>query len=209
MVKRLMILAVVLALAVAAPTMAQVEQDFKQDTESGDVDQSFTVTSGGSNGNQCANVSGEANTGNVQNSSGTIQQNSDTGDSEQEDIGSNLEVNTNNSTECKQEVNQVAAASSPKVAPAPVPVPKAAPAPVPAVKAEIPKAAASAPAPKAEVKAETPQVKTAATTSTPKAEAKSASPKQLPATGGGASLFALGAGVLLVAGGLLARKLVK
>ncbi len=47
MVKRLMILAVVLALAVAAPAMAQVEQDFKQDTESGDVDQSFTVTGGG------------------------------------------------------------------------------------------------------------------------------------------------------------------
>src|ERR671932_55770 len=67
--------------------------------------------------------------------------------------------------------------------PPPPPAPKATPAPPPPPKAEAP-----APAPKAEA---------------PKAE--------LPKTGGagGASLFALGAGALLVAGGLVARRIIK
>src|ERR671939_539127 len=63
--------------------------------------------------------------------------------------------------------------------PPPPPAPKATPAPPP----PAPKAEAPAPAPKAE----------------------------LPKTGGagGASLFALGAGALLVAGGLVARRIIK
>ena len=70
--------------------------------------------------------------------------------------------------------------------PAPAPPPKAAPAPAPPPKpAPAPPAPAPAPAP------------------TPKAE--------LPKSGGasGASLLALGAGTLLVAGGLVARRIVK
>src|ERR671933_662427 len=64
--------------------------------------------------------------------------------------------------------------------PPPPPAPKATPAPPPP---PAPKAEAPAPAPKAE----------------------------LPKTGGagGASLFALGAGALLVAGGLVARRIIK
>jgi hypothetical protein len=46
--KKLVLLAAMLAmvLAAAVPAMAQVEQDFDQDSDSGDVDQSFTVTGG-------------------------------------------------------------------------------------------------------------------------------------------------------------------
>lgn len=86
---------------------------------------------------------------------------------------------------------------APAPAPAPVPAPKAPPAPAPAPKAETPKAEAKAEAPKAEEK---------------KAEAKKAEEKkELPKTGGNgpASLFALGTGGLLLAGGLLARRLVR
>ncbi len=44
----------------------------------------------------------------------------------------------------------------------------------------------------------------------PKMEEKKEEKKELPKTGGGsASLFALGAGALLVAGGLLARRIVR
>ena len=76
----------------------------------------------------------------------------------------------------------------PKAAPAPAPPPKPAPAPPPKP-APAPPAPKPAPAP--------------APAPTPKAE--------LPKSGGasGASLLALGAGTLLVAGGLVARRIVK
>src|SRR5829696_1429509 len=41
-------------------------QTSDQQAESGDVDQSFLVTGGGANSNQCAGVQGVANTGNAQ-----------------------------------------------------------------------------------------------------------------------------------------------
>ena len=86
--------------------------------------------------------------------------------------------------------------------PAPAPPPKAAPAPAPKpAPAPPPKPAPAPPAPKpapAPVPAPAP-----APAPTPKAE--------LPKSGGasGASLLALGAGTLLVAGGLVARRIVK
>jgi hypothetical protein len=46
-----------------------LSQSFKQETESGDVDQSFEVSCGGDNAKQCVNVSGASNTGNVQDAS--------------------------------------------------------------------------------------------------------------------------------------------
>ena len=55
----------------AAPALAQdIDQDFEQDADSGDVDQSFEVTSSGDNSNQTAGIQGVANTGNVQNQIG-------------------------------------------------------------------------------------------------------------------------------------------
>jgi LPXTG-motif cell wall-anchored protein len=80
------------------------------------------------------------------------------------------------------------AASAPAPAPAPVPAP--APGPAPAPKA----APTPAPAPKVEEKKE---------------EAKKEEKKELPKTGGSgaAPLFTLGVGALLVAGGLVARRI--
>ncbi len=193
--KKIMMLAAMLAivLTAAAPAMAQVEQGFDQDTDSGDVDQTFTVTGGGSNGSSCAPLLGTSQTGNLQDATGTTSFDSDTKEFEQDEVGSDLSVSGGeSSTECTQEVNQAAAAGSPKAAPAPAP--KVAP----------------APAPKAEVKAETPEAKAAAPAPAPKAEEKKSETKELPKTGGGtASLLALGAGALLVGGGLLARRMTK
>ena len=55
----------------AAPALAQdISSEFEQESESGDVDQSFEVTSSGDNSNQTAGIQGVANTGNVQNQIG-------------------------------------------------------------------------------------------------------------------------------------------
>ena len=215
--KKLMLLAAMMAMALlaAAPAIAQVGQENDQDADSGDVDQSFAVTGGGTNGNQCTNISGNANSGNSQNQLGIVQSDSETDAVEIGDSGSGIDVSGNSLAECEQEVNQAAsAAAAPKTTPppppptskaAPAPAPKAAPAPAPAPKAETPKAKAqAAPAPKAEAKADTPQAKAQAA---PQAKAQQ---KQLPKTGGSiASLLTLGCGIALIAGGLLARKLVR
>jgi hypothetical protein len=44
----------------------EITQDFEQESKSSDIDQSFEVTSTGDNGSYCANVSGDGNTGNLQ-----------------------------------------------------------------------------------------------------------------------------------------------
>jgi hypothetical protein len=54
-----------------------VNQDFDQDADSGDVDQSFDVSGGGDNSNQCVGIQGVANTGNAQNQIGITQFDSD------------------------------------------------------------------------------------------------------------------------------------
>ncbi len=110
--KKIMMLAALLAMLVVAavPAIAQVGQDFEQETESGEVEQTFEVSGSGSNGNQCVNVNGTANTGNLQNQSGSIQYASDIEEFEQEDIGSDLSVSGNGTVTCDQQVNQAAAA---------------------------------------------------------------------------------------------------
>ena len=185
----LLVIILVVALVVAAPATAQVGQEFEQGTESGDVDQSFVVTGSGSAANQCAAILAAAQTGSLQNTSGSVQSNSAIEEVEQEGSGSNLALSPELAEECEQTINQAAAASAAKTEP------KAAP----------------TPALKTAAKSETPQAKTASST---KAESKKAEEKkELPKTGGlsggNASLFALGAGTLLVAGGLLARGIVK
>jgi LPXTG-motif cell wall-anchored protein len=95
-----------------------------------------------------------------------------------------------------EQAPQAAPAPAPVPAPAPAPVPAPAPTPAPApAPAPAPKAApAPAPAPKVEEKKE---------------EAKKEEKKELPKTGGSgaAPLFTLGVGALLVAGGLVARRI--
>ena len=110
--KKLMLLAALLAMLVVAaiPAIAQVSQEGEQDAESGQVDQSFTVTGSGDNGNQCANVFGNANTGNAQNQIDLIQYASTADDFEFDEVGSNLTVTGAPSTTCTQTVNQAAAA---------------------------------------------------------------------------------------------------
>ena len=111
--KKLMLLAAVLAMVVVAavPAIAQIGQEFEQETESGDVDQSFTVTSEGDNSNQCAGIQGVANTGNAQNQIGVLQYGSEADDFEFDEVGSDISVSPESSTTCDQQVNQAATAA--------------------------------------------------------------------------------------------------
>ena len=87
-----------------------VGQEVEQDAESGDVDQSFDVSGGGDNSNQCVGIQGVANTGNAQNLTGVVQYGSEADDFAFEDVGSSIEVSPENSTTCDQQVNQAASA---------------------------------------------------------------------------------------------------
>ena len=111
--KKLMLLAALLAmLALAAiPAIAQVTQESEQEAESGDFDQSLTVTSEGSNSNQCVGIQGVGNTGNAQNLTDVIQYASEADDFEFEEVGSTITVSPTNTTDCTSEVNQAASAS--------------------------------------------------------------------------------------------------
>src|SRR3954453_4679613 len=114
-----MLLGALLAMLVIAtlPAIAQVGQEGSQDPYSGDVNQTFDVSSSGSNGNQCAGIVGNANTGNSQNQLDLIQYASTADDFEFDEVGSDLTVNGTGTTTCDQAVNQAAAAGSPPVDP--------------------------------------------------------------------------------------------
>jgi type II secretory pathway pseudopilin PulG len=92
----------------AAPV---ITQEFDQEAQSGDVNQSFNVTGGGDNSNQCAGIQGVANTGNAQNQIGVVQYGSEADDFSFEDSGSSINVSPTNLTSCDQQVNQAATAS--------------------------------------------------------------------------------------------------
>ena len=192
--KRLTLLAAALAmvLVTSAPALAQVEQGSEQEGESGEVGQSFDVTSSGGSANQCAEILAAAQSGNAQNVTDVIEADSDADDFEFEDGGSSIDVSPELAEECEQTINQAASAAGKaeekKAAPAPAPVPKATP----------------APAPKAEAKKEEKKKEEKKKEEKKKEEKK----KELPKTGGSgaASLFALGIGASLVAGGLLVRR---
>ncbi len=111
--KKLMLLAALLAMLIVAavPAIAQVAQESDQETESGEVDQSFTVTNEGDNSNQCANIQGVANTGNTQNQIDLLQYGSTADDFEFDEVGSDITLSPENSTTCDQQVNQAASAS--------------------------------------------------------------------------------------------------
>ncbi len=111
--KKLMLLVALLAmLAVAAvPAVAQISQESEQEAESADVDQSFEVTGGGDNSNQCAAIQGTANTGNAQNTIDVVQYGSEADDFEFEEVGSTIDVSPTNTTSCDNQVNQAASAT--------------------------------------------------------------------------------------------------
>ena len=121
--KRLVLLAgmaaMVLGLAIPAlaggtntgNTQNRVGQETEQDAESGDVDQSFESSSTGDNSNQCLAPSFVTNTGNAQNQIDLVQDSSDAGDFEFDELSSDITVGGTNETSCAQEVNQAASAS--------------------------------------------------------------------------------------------------
>jgi LPXTG-motif cell wall-anchored protein len=190
--ERLTLLAAVLVmvLGTSVPALAQVEQEDEQEGESGEVDQSFDVSSSGDSANQCAEILAAAQSGNAQNIQELIQTDSDADDFEFEDGGSSIDVSPELTEECEQTINQAASvagkAEEKKAAPAPAPALRPAPGP--------------ASAPKSEAKEEEEK----------KAEAKKEERKELPKTGGSgaAPLFTLGIGASLVVGGLLVRRIV-
>ena len=187
------------AMAVAAPiAMAQGERESEQDVESGEVDQSFSVT-GSSNSSQCAPIQSAAQTGNAQDLVGVISAaREEGGDVTFEEGGSSVTLSPELATECVQEINQAASAAGgaekkvtppPAPVPTPAPAPKAAPAPVPP--APVP----PAPVPPAPATA---------------SAVKAAESKSLPQSGGDlTSIFVLGVGALLVAGGIVVRRIIK
>jgi LPXTG-motif cell wall-anchored protein len=171
----------VLVVAAAAPALAQVSQGFseRRDT-SGKASPSFSVSNKGNNANLCPTGQQTANTGQVLNEQGVVQYNSKADDLSFS--GSEETITPSETAECSQTIEQSAAAG--------------------------PKAEAKAG--KAEAKGGDPEAKAG------KAEAKAggaeAKAGELPKTGGiagTASLLGLGAGALLVAGGLLARRIVR
>src|SRR4028119_628782 len=111
--KKLMLLAALLAMLIVAavPAIAQIGQEGEQETESGEVDQSFEVAGSGDNSNQCAGISGVANTGNAQNQIDLVEFFSLADDFEFDEVGSDVDISPENSTECDQQVNQAASAS--------------------------------------------------------------------------------------------------
>ena len=92
----------------AAPV---VNQESAQEAESGDVDQSFTVTGSSDNSNQCVGIQGVANTGNAQNQISVLQNGSEADDFSFEDSGASINVSPSHYTSCDQQVNQAASAS--------------------------------------------------------------------------------------------------
>jgi hypothetical protein len=132
--RKTMLLAALLAMLIVAavPAVAQIGQENEQDAESGDVNQSFEVSSTGDNSNQCVGLQGVTNTGNAQNQIGVLQYGEGDGDDndgrrdrdrdrdrngggggdfEFDEVGSNIDVSPENSTTCDQQVNQAATAA--------------------------------------------------------------------------------------------------
>jgi hypothetical protein len=108
---KLVLLAALLALVIVAavPAIAQVTNSNEQSNESGDSSQTFTVTGGGDNSNQCVGIQGISNTGNAVNQTGVLQYASD-GSVEVSDSG-NFTISPSTTTTCDQKVNQAASAS--------------------------------------------------------------------------------------------------
>ena len=111
--KKLMLLAALLAMVVVAavPAIAQITQGNEQEPESGDSAQTFTVTGGGDNSNSCQGVQGVNNTGNAVQNTSVLQYATPDGEVEVDDSG-NFAISPSSTTTCKdQQVNQAASAS--------------------------------------------------------------------------------------------------
>ncbi len=170
-----------MVLVAAAPAIAQIGQEFsEEDVESGDVEPTVDISNKGDQVNLCAAILQSANTGNVQNEQGVDQYKSEVDEIEFE--GSTIEITPEAVNECTQVIEQAAAAAAPKAAPPPPPAPTPAPTPAPAPTAQAGGGGGGGGA------------------------------KELPKTGGIgdiAPLLGIGTGALLVAGGLIARRVMR
>ncbi len=194
--KKLMLMAAMLALVVVAASPAFAQSGLQVEIEEGDFTQTTTETVKDSIVQNCpASVTFGDGNANVQVVSGS--QNAVIaldGDENEVEIAQGLEqagFSPSAAATCTQEIAQAAAAGEGK-------------AEAKAGGAEAKAGEAKAEAPKAEAKAGGAEAKAGG------AEAKAGEAKaELPKTGGGASLLALGAGALLVGGGLVARRIIK
>jgi hypothetical protein len=112
--KKLMLLAAMLAmvLAVAIPAIAQVEFGEGQETDdTGDFEAALEVSGSGSNGSQCVAPIQFGNTGNFQNTQGFLQYDS-TIEEVEFDAGDGFSFGPEQAVECTGSVEQAAAASS-------------------------------------------------------------------------------------------------
>jgi hypothetical protein len=110
-----------MVLALALPALANgtntgnaqntVGQESEQESDSGDVDQSFESSSTGDNSNVCLAPSFVTNTGNAQNQIDLLQYGSGAGGFEFDEVSSDIAVGGTNETTCDQQVNQAASAS--------------------------------------------------------------------------------------------------
>ena len=181
--KKLMMLGALVAMVVvaAAPALAQVSQEqSERRITSGKSSPSFSVSNKGNNVSLCPTGQQVGQTGQVANEQGVVQYESKADDLDFS--GSSITTEPSTTGECTQTIEQSSAAG--------------------------PKAEAKAG--KAEAKGGDPEAKAG------KAEAKAggaeAKAGELPKTGGiagTASLLGLGAGALLVAGGLIARRIIR
>ena len=103
-----------LALVVAAPAIAQVQQAVGQESETGTVNDTFTATQSGNNSSQCVTPLQFGNTGSLQNGQAVLQYGSTIegpfGDIELE--GSTFTFSPTLTATCNQAVQQSSAASS-------------------------------------------------------------------------------------------------
>jgi hypothetical protein len=83
-------------------------QSSEQEVQSGDSSQTFNVTGGGDNSNQCVGIQGISNTGNTATNTGVLQYGSD-GDVETN--GGDFQISPSSTTTCDQKVDQAASAS--------------------------------------------------------------------------------------------------
>ena len=118
--RKLMLLAAMLAmlLLVGIPAIAQVSEEFGQETdETGNVTLNTNVSGSGNSGNQCVAPLQFGNTGNLQNAQGFLQYNSTADDIQFE--GSSFTFTPELTNTCNQAVQQAAAAGGDPATPTP------------------------------------------------------------------------------------------
>ena len=111
--KKLMLLAALLAMLVVAalPAIAQVTEDAEQEADSGELDQTVTPSQSGDNSTQCVGDLIQGNTGNAQTQNQAIQYASGSSASPAGDAS--IELNPEfqqDMVSCTAETNQAAAA---------------------------------------------------------------------------------------------------